>query len=63
MIALWKIQNDKRHGWDKETSKAARHEVLTNKLKVMYTNQDQYPPAVHNLLQQSFKIYSSRKAS
>jgi hypothetical protein len=50
MTALWQIQNDKQHGQDKETRKAACHEVLTNKLQVLYTNRDQYPSGVWNHL-------------
>ena len=50
MIALWTLRNEERHGQDKETREEARHEVLTNELKVLYTNQDQYPDDVKNLL-------------
>ncbi len=50
MIALWTLCNEERHGRDKETREKAQHEVLTNKLKVLYTNRDQYPDDVKNLL-------------
>ncbi len=39
MIALWTLRNEERHGRDKETREKARHEVLTNELKVLYTAQ------------------------
>jgi hypothetical protein len=53
MIALWKLRNDECHGRDKETRELARHTVLTNKLKVLYLNSNQYPPVVQNILKTS----------
>ncbi len=63
MIALWKIRRDERHGRDADTREAARHEVLTNELKVLYSNRDQYPPAVQRLLRSSYDIHSRDKSA
>ena len=63
MIALWQIRNDDRHGRDKETREAARHEVLPNELCTLYTYQMQYPPSIRNLLRQSFDTHCQETAS
>ena len=50
MIDLWKIRKDDRHGRDAESREQARHEVLSNELSLLYTNQHQYPDHIRNLL-------------
>jgi hypothetical protein len=37
LIQLWKLRNDERHGWDKESRDNARREVLHKELKEIYT--------------------------
>jgi hypothetical protein len=63
MIALWKLRNDDRHGRDAETKEKARHEVLTNELRDLYRNSNQYPVEVQNLLRPSFEAHSEDKSS
>jgi hypothetical protein len=62
MIALWKIRNDDRHGRDAETKETSRHEVLTNELRLFYTNRDQYPIEVQNLLYPTFEEHYQDKS-
>ena len=63
MITLWTLRNEERHGRDKETREKAGHEVLTNELKVLYTNRDQYPDDVKSLLRTTFADHCRDKAS
>ena len=62
MIALWKIRNDDRHGRDAETKEKARHEVLTNELRILYDNREHYPPSVQNLLRPTFDEHCGDKS-
>ena len=63
MIALWQIRNDDRHRRDKETREAALHEVLTNEIRTLYTQRDQYPTGVRNLLRPTFDEHRGDTAS
>jgi hypothetical protein len=63
MIGLWQLRNDNRHGRDKETWELARHKVLTNELKELYQNRDQYPVEVQNLLRNSVEEHCGNTSS
>ena len=63
MIQLWKLRNDERHGIDTETRESARREVLTNELKVLYTNKDRYPTRVQKLLRESYEAHCTERVS
>jgi hypothetical protein len=63
MISLWKLRNDERHGRDTESKAKAQREVLTNEIKVLYTNRERYPPQVQKLLQTSFEVHCTERVS
>jgi hypothetical protein len=63
MVNLWKVRNEEQHGRDKETRENACHEVLTNELKLLYDNREQYPDGVQNILQNTFADHCRDKAS
>jgi hypothetical protein len=63
MIALWKLRNDDRHGRDKETKEASRHEVLTNELQQFYMTRAEYPEAVQNLLRPTLAEHATETAA
>jgi hypothetical protein len=50
MSSLWKLRNDKRHGWDKESRDQSRREVLHHELAETYGCQHEYPARVQQLL-------------
>jgi hypothetical protein len=43
MIKFWKLRNDERHGWDKESRNSARREVLHKELEAIYERKHEYP--------------------
>ncbi len=63
MIGLWKLRNDERHGRDTETKEKAQREILTNEIKLLYTNREQYPNRVQKLLRASFETHCTERVS
>jgi hypothetical protein len=56
-IKLWKLRNDERHGWDKESRDRSRREVLHKELEDLYLRKDEYPARVQRLLRDSYEIH------
>jgi hypothetical protein len=63
MIQLWRLRNEERHGRDTETREQARREVLQNEIKVLYSNRNQYPVGVQQLLRPSYEAHCLERVS
>jgi hypothetical protein len=65
MINLWQLQNAERHGHGRDTKTKAKvqREGLTNKIGVLYTNQERYPPQVQKVLRTSFEVHCTERVS
>jgi hypothetical protein len=63
MIALWKLRNDERHGWDAESREAARREVMHHELAEIYDRKDDYPARVQRLLRPSYETHIQETAT
>jgi exonuclease III len=57
MIKLWKLRNDERHGWDKESRDISRREVLHYELAEIYGRKNEYPLRVQRLLRASYEVH------
>jgi hypothetical protein len=57
MIKLWKLRNDKRHGWDKESRDRSQREVLHYELAEIYARKHEYPQQVQRLLRASYEVH------
>jgi hypothetical protein len=58
MIKLWKLQNDKRHGWDKKSRNRLQREVLHHKLAEIYGRKNEYPERVQRLLRTLYEEHT-----
>jgi hypothetical protein len=59
MIKLWKLRNDERHRWDKESRDRPRpqREVLHQELAEIYGRKHGYPQRVQRLLRESYELH------
>jgi hypothetical protein len=63
MIALWKLRNDERHGWDKESRDQSRRKVLHYKLAEIYDRKNEYPIQVQRRLRESYAVHIQETAT